>query len=161
MPPFMFNSSEQRPADATAGRLWRKFTYLEYIAGSPDWESCLSWVQRCRFAWEQPPGFELFEGQVACLGVDRLGLEPAEVRKLLVAVAGEGARVPGASLILRVARPWHAVFEPAGYQPLSLPTHWLAGLLFQNDPACHWIPGYDSGVLREGNGKRALPIQRH
>ncbi len=141
MPPVIFSSATQRPTDPSAEDRWRPFTYLQYIQSVPEdvYSWSLSFVQSCRFAWCLPPGFEFFEGRVASLGIDRLGLEPVKVADLLHAVAGAGARVPGTTMKLRVARPWFALFEEAvGDEPL-LPPHWLEGVELHGDPFSLWI----------------------
>lgn len=142
MPPFLFSESDGRPTEPPDEQRWLSCTYLDYLGGLKveAFEWSLTHVQTCRFAWTlQPPGWELFEGRVAALGVDRLGLTPAEVRALLYAIAGKGARVPATSLILRVARPWCALFEQAaGDEPL-LPEHWVEGLELHGEPASLWI----------------------
>jgi hypothetical protein len=142
MPPYFFSPTSERPDDPGPEQQCRGQTYLESLRGLDDdafaWS--LSFVQTCRLAWSlQPPGFEFLEGRVVSLGIDRIGLPAADVNTLLHAVAGRGARVPGTSMVLRVARPWCALFEPAiGNEP-SLPPHWSEGLEVHGDPASLWI----------------------
>jgi hypothetical protein len=141
MPPFIFSGSMQRPADLSAENRWRSCTYLQYINGVPEdahrWS--LSFVQCCRFGWRQPLGLELFEGRVASLGIDRLGLDAESVTALLSAIAGQGAKAPITSLRLRVARPWLALFEEARGDELPLPANWLEGLELHGEPLSLWI----------------------
>jgi hypothetical protein len=141
MPPSMFDPSAERPTDLPQVNPWLDSTYLQYIQGvegeTRDW--CLRWVQVCRFAWELTPGCELFEGRVAELGIDRLGLDDQEVMRLLEAVAGTGVRIPGTSMKLRVARPWCVVWEPAiGDEPM-LPAHWPEGVELYAGSVSLWI----------------------
>ncbi len=141
MPPVIFTSSTPRPVDPSAEDCWRSYTYLQYINGVAEdaYAWSLSFVQCCRFAWNLPEGCEVFVGRVASLGVDRLGLEAVHASALLEAIAGEGARIPGTPLKLRVARPWLAVIEPATSDEPWLPSHWLEGLELHGDPLSAWI----------------------
>ena len=141
MPPVIFSSSTQQPTDPSTEDPWRSFTYLQYINGvaKDTYAWSLSFVQCCRFAWHLPAEVGLFEGRVASLGIDRLGLDPAATTKLLQAVAGAGARVPGTPVKLRVARPWLAVLENATSDEPWLPSDWLVGLELHGDPLSIWI----------------------
>ena len=142
MAPFLsLSSNQQRPEPYNEER-WRAFTYLQYLGGLDretfDWS--LRFAQTCKFAWTLlPAGFEIFEGRTAALGIDRLGLSESATRELLLAIADEGARVPGTAQVLRVARPWCALFEPAAGDESILPAHWLEGLELYGDPDSTWI----------------------
>jgi hypothetical protein len=141
MPPFIFSASTQPPTDLSAEDRWRRYTYLEYLRGVPEdaYQWSLSFVQTCRFAWRLPPEFEFFAGRVASLGIDRLELAPAKVIEILRAVAGEGARIPGTPVKLRVARPWLVVVEQGIADEPWLPSHWLEGLELHGEPLSIWI----------------------
>lgn len=126
------------PADDSG---WNLGTYRDYLDDLDDdcrrWS--LPWVQICLFKSEQPLGFEMFRGRLAALGIDRLGLDAATTISLLEAIGGDGVRVPSTPFILRVVRPWHALFEVNPAVQLSLPENWLEGLELWQDRQRIWI----------------------
>ncbi|WP_428308015.1 hypothetical protein [Lacipirellula sp.] len=130
-----------QPTDFPEGNPWLASTYLQYIHGLDGElrEVCLRWVQVCRFAFQLPAGCEFFEGRLASLGIDRLGLPDENVLELLEAIAGSGVRLSGTVWKLRVARPWCALLEPTSGDEPVLPTHWLEGLELHGKPHSLWI----------------------
>jgi hypothetical protein len=131
-------SSDFPPGDDYA---WDLGTYREFLEDLDHdtrlW--CLPWVQICLFSPRQPLGFEMFAGKLAALGIDRLGLDSTTTLSLLEAVGGEGVRIPGTSYILRVVRPWHALFEENPTPKLSLPENWLEGVELWKNQTRIWI----------------------
>lgn len=131
-------SSDFPPGDDNA---WNLGTYREFLDDLEEdtrpW--CLPWVQICLFKHGQPPGFDMFAGKMAALGIDRLFLDSATTLPLLEAIGGEGVRIPGTSYILRVVRPWHALFEENPTPKLSLPENWLEGVELWEGKKRFWI----------------------
>jgi hypothetical protein len=120
---------------------WNLGTYRQYLDNLDDdcrrWS--LPWVQICLFKVDQPPGFEMFRGRLAALGIDRLGLDSEATVALLEAMGGEGARIPSTPYILRVVRPWHALIEEKPSPTISLPANWLEGLELWEGQQRIWI----------------------
>jgi hypothetical protein len=141
MAPDFFDPAAPRPLELPDETTWRASTYLQYLNGLEgemrQWQ--LRWVQVCRFARHLPAGCQFFEGRVASLGIDRLGLPNDQAMELLEAVAGLGLGIPGTAWKLRVARPWYALFEPTRGDESPLPTHWLEGLELHGESTSLWI----------------------
>lgn len=109
---------------------WCQFTYLDYIADKPpeQFELLLRQVVRPIFAPDQPEEFALFAGCSAHLDLSVLELDAAQQRQLLHGLASTGVRIPGTRFVLRVARPWYALFEERDSDYPTLPHDWMEAL---------------------------------